>query len=115
MQEILSNLTPNQRFWLVIKFALAISLVESISQVNIKNKNILIGLMGYTIIVLILYNSYDYEGLGHMNLVWSCVSIIMCYLMGYLFFNESINIYTAGAIVFSLCAIYLAHRSDEES
>ena len=89
MREILSNLTPNQRFWLVIKFALVISFVESISQVNIKNKNLFIGLIGYFIIVFILYNAYNYEGLGHMNLVWSCVSIIMCYLMGYLFFEES--------------------------
>lgn len=113
MPEILSKLGPNDRFWLVIKFALVISLVESISQVNIKQKNVLIGLIGYTIIVFILYNSYNYEGLGHMNLVWSCVSILMCYFMGYLFFNESINVYTIGAMIFSICAIYLAHRSDE--
>lgn len=113
MTEILNNLSPNKRYWIVIKFAILISMIESLSQLSIKKKKLVYGIIGYTIIVFVLYNAYDYEGLGHMNLVWSCVSIIFCYIIGYLFFNEQINKYTLAAIIFSIIAIYLAHRSDE--
>jgi multidrug transporter EmrE-like cation transporter len=113
MTEILNNLNPNRRFWIVIKFAILISIIESLTQLNIKKKNLVYGIIGYSIIVFILYKAYDYEGLGHMNLVWSCVSIISCYIIGYIFFNEQINHYTLAAILFATTAIYLAHRSDE--
>ena len=114
MVEILNNLNPNQRFWIVIKFAILISIIETFSQYNVKNKNIFCGILGYSLIVLILYKAYNYEGLGHMNLVWSCVSIITCYAVGCVNFNENFNKYTVGAIFFAICSIYLAHRSDEK-
>jgi len=113
MPEILSNLKPNARFWVVIKFAILISIIESISQASIKGKKVIYGFIGYGIIVLILSNAYNYEGLGHMNLVWSCVSIITCYIIGCIGFKEPFNNYTIGAIFCALMAIYLAHRSDE--
>ena len=113
MPEILNNLKPNERFWIVIKFAIIISIIESIAQTNIKSKRLFIGMLGYIIIVLILYNAYNYEGLGHMNLVWSCISIIMCYLIGHFIFNESLNKYTFCSIILAILAIYFAHMSDE--
>ena len=113
MTEILNNLNPNERYWVVIKFAILISLIESLSQVSIKKKKLVYAIIGYSIIVFILYKAYDYEGLGHINLVWSCISIICCYIIGYMFFNEQINSYTLAAILFATIAIYLAHRSDE--
>ena len=113
MVEVLNDLVPNQRFWIVIRFAILISLIETFTQFTIKKRNIISGILGYSLIVLILYNAYNYEGLGHMNLVWSCVSIITCYIVGCVYLNEPFNKYTVGAIFFALCAIYLAHRADE--
>lgn len=113
MTEILSKLNPNARFWIVIRFALIISIIESLSQASIKGKRIIYGFIGYGIIVLLLSNAYNYEGLGHMNLVWSCVSIITCYIIGCIGFNEQFNKYTIAAILCAIMAIYLAHRSDE--
>lgn len=113
MAEILSHLRPNQRFWIVIQFALFISLVEVFAQFSLKSGNIWFGFIGYAIIAMILLKAYNYEGLGHMNLVWSCVSIIMCYIMGYLYFGEPANKYTFIAIIFAMLAIYFAHMSDE--
>lgn len=113
MPEILSNLNPNQRFWIVIKFAVIISVIESVAQANIKGKGLFVGMIGYIIIVLILYNAYNYEGLGHMNLVWSCISIITCYLIGHFVFKESFNKYTLCAIILAIGAIYFAHMADE--
>ncbi|NBP01273.1 MAG: hypothetical protein EBU90_14250 [Proteobacteria bacterium] len=113
MTEIISQLNPNQRFWIVIRFAIIISLVESVAQSSVKSGKWWIGVVGYAVIVYLLYDAYNYEGLGHMNLVWSCVSIIVCYAIGFLVFNEPFNRYTFAAVVSALCAIYLAHRSDE--
>jgi multidrug transporter EmrE-like cation transporter len=113
MPEIINNLDPNQRIWIVIGFALVISIIESFTQVNIKKKNIACGLIGYIIIVFVLYSSYNYEGLGHMNLIWSCISIITGYILGHIFFKETINKYSICAILLAILAIYISHLSDE--
>lgn len=113
MAEILSNLTPNKRFLIVIQFALIISLIEVFAQYHLKTENIIAGIVFYAIIALILFKAYKYEGLGHMNLVWSCVSIIMAYVVGSLFFGEPTNKYTVIAIIFAMLAILFAHFSDE--
>lgn len=111
--EILSNLTPNQRFWIVIRFALLISIIEVFSQYSLKNNKIIYGMIGYLCVALVLLQSYNYEALGHMNLVWSCISIIACYILGCVYMNEPFNKYTFVAIVLALGAIYFAHQSDE--
>jgi drug/metabolite transporter (DMT)-like permease len=113
MPEVISGLDPNKRFFIVIKFAILISLVEAFSQFNLKNNTFIFGILGYICVALILYNSYHYENMGHMNLVWSCTSIIICYIISHIFFNEHINKYTFYAIILAISAIYFAHRSDE--
>jgi multidrug transporter EmrE-like cation transporter len=113
--EIINKRSPNSRFWIVIRFALLICLAESFSQSTLKhNKYPALGFFGYLIVASLLYKSYEYENLGHMNLVWSCISIIAGYIIGYMLFNESANKYTFISIVLALTAIYTAHLSDEE-
>lgn len=113
MPEIINKLNPNERFHIVLKFAFLISLVEGFSQANLKNDKFTVGLIGYFCVAYILYQAYHYEGMGHMNLVWSCTSIIVCYIIGYVFYKESINKYTILAILLAILAIYFAHQSDE--
>ena len=113
MPEVLSGLNPNQRFHIVIKFAMLLSLVEAFSQAHLKNDTYYLGVLGYICIAYILYQSYHYEGMGHMNLVWSCTSIIICYLVSYVVYKEAINKYTIIAIALAIAAIYFAHQSDE--
>ena len=113
--EIIGNRTPNERFWIVIKFALVISIVEMFSQTILKHRKYpFLGICGYIIVALILYNSYNYEGMGHMNLVWSCASIIFCYAASFYCFGEKINNYTFVAISFAILSIYFSHLSDED-
>ena len=113
MSEKINNLNPNERFYLVILFGICISLVEAFSQYSLKSKNLIIGVIGYIIVSYILFNSYNYEALGHMNLMWSCISIVLCFIVGVFFFNEPFNRYTFSAVIFALIAIYLGHLSDE--
>lgn len=113
MAEILVNLNPNQRFWIVIRLAILISIIEAFSQFSLKNNNIVPGIIGYICVASVLLYSFRYEGLGHMNLVWSCISIIVCYILGCIYLKEPFNKYTFIAILLALGAIYFAHQSDE--
>lgn len=113
MPEVISGLNPNERFHTVLKLAILISLVEAFSQAQLKNDTFILGLLGYMCVAYILYQSYHYEGMGHMNLVWSCTSIIICYIISYVLYKEPINKYTLIAIFFAILAIYFAHQSDE--
>jgi multidrug transporter EmrE-like cation transporter len=107
-----------------ILLALAVSVSEAFGQYYIKScsdcnlkgskktyKRLVYGLMFYMILCIILYKSYTYTQLGHMNLVWSCISIILAFLSGYYFFGEELNGYTYLSIFFALCAIFSAHLS----
>lgn len=118
--EILDNKTPNQRFWVVIWIIVAITLVEACAQATLKTAHIKkntylipLGILFYATVAYLLYLVYRYEGLGHVNLVWSCASIIIAILIGCIFFKEPHNRYTYVAILLAFGAIYFAHRADE--
>lgn len=118
--EILDNKTPNQRLWIVIGIIVAITIVEACAQATLKTARakkmpylVPLGVAFYAIVALLLYLCYRYEGLGHVNLVWSCASIVIAVLIGCLFFNEPHNRYTYIAILLAFLAIYFAHRADE--
>lgn len=113
MTEKISGLNSNERFYLVIVFGICISLVEVFSQYSLKSNRLLVGLVGYIVVAYILFKSYNYEALGHMNLIWSCISIILCFIVGVFVFKEPFNKYTFMAVCFALIAIYLGHLSDE--
>lgn len=113
--EVLHNKNPNQRFYIVLRFALIISCIEMFSQTVLKHDRYpILGILGYIVLSIVLYNSYYYENMGHMNLIWSCISIISCYFVSHMFFGERINRYTLISIFFACIAIYTAHLSDEE-
>jgi multidrug transporter EmrE-like cation transporter len=114
MPEVIQHRSPNERLKIVLLFALMISLVEVYAQYSLKSRRVFFGVLGYIVVAMILLNSYNYEALGHMNLVWSCVSIIMCFVIGFFVFKEPFNKYTFLSVCFALIAIYLGHLSDEE-
>ncbi len=118
--EILDNKTPNQRFWIVIWIIVAITLVEACAQASLKIARlkklpylVVLGILFYAFIAALLYFLYKFDGLGHVNLVWSCASIIIAILIGCILFNEPHNKYTYIAVLFAFGAIYFAHRADE--
>jgi multidrug transporter EmrE-like cation transporter len=119
-QEIIQGLTPDKRFRIVIALVVAISFVECYAQYNLKKgkKNgdhncLIISFLLYGIICVLLYTSYQYEGMGHVNLMWSCISIIFAYIVGVFIFDEYINKYGYLALFFALLAIYFSHKNDE--
>ncbi len=121
--EILQGLNPNQRIRLVIPLVIAISFFECYAQYTLKkgrtegpgHKWMCLGsaAFAYAVVCYLLYTSYKYDGIGHVNLLWSCVSIIFAYAVGISFFGEHINKYGYTAILFACIAIYFSHLNDE--
>jgi multidrug transporter EmrE-like cation transporter len=119
-KEIIQGLLPNERFKIILILVVAISFIECYAQYNLRNgrknndKNCLIvSALLYGFICFLLYTCYKYDGMGHVNLMWSCVSITLAYTVGYIVFNEHINKYGIIAIGFALLAIYFSHLNDE--
>ena len=119
-KEIIQGLIPNERLKIILVLVVSISFIECYAQYNLRNgrKNnnvncLIISALLYGFICYLLYTTYQYEGMGHVNLIWSCLSITLAYLVGVFIFNEHINKYGIIAIGFALLAIYFSHLNDE--
>jgi multidrug transporter EmrE-like cation transporter len=107
---------------LILVFAVLIALFEAIAQSSLKfySKNrekqfdmlLFLGIGGYIMVSLFLFTSYKYEDMGHMNLIWSCMSIIIAFTMGNILFAEHLNGYSVAAIGLALSSIYCGYLSD---
>lgn len=119
--EVLAHKSPNQRFWIVLGFVVLITVTEVLGQTCLKTARakkqvwmLFLGFLIYIGVAFLLYCCYEYEGMGHTNLIWSCMSIILALLVGYYWFKEPFNKYNWVAIALAFGAIYFAHRGDEE-
>ncbi len=120
MPEVINKLIPDKRLPYVLIFALIISIIEASGQFFIKKSSelnkinyVFVGILFYSILCFVLYRSYFFENVGHMNLVWSCFSIILAFCIGYYKFDEPFNHYTVLAIIFACIAIIMSHYADE--
>ena len=110
----------NENFSKIINLILIIAIVETLSliclkegEINNKRHFILCGILGYIIVAYVLCKTLTFEGIGQVNLVWNCVTILTAFIAGHLIFNEKVNKYTFYAIVFAIIAIYLAQLSSD--
>lgn len=107
----------------IIAVVLFICLAEAIAQTCLRsarfsNKNkcglmILAGMLFYTLVAWMLYRAYGYSEMGHTNLIWSCLSIVVAFIIGKVLFGERMDQNIVIALFLALAAIYFAHRSDE--
>ncbi len=67
-----------------------------------------IGMLCYCIVGFLLYKVYSFEELGVTNLIWSCMSIIIAFIVGKMFFSERIKIHDIIAITLAIIAIIFA-------
>ncbi len=122
LHNIIKPILPDSGFGVVIVFAILIAFCEAVAQSSMKYYSldainhsdwiILIGVAGYIMVALLLLTSYRYEDMGHMNMTWSCISIIVAYSLGFLLFAETVNQYTIFSVMLALSAIYVGHLSD---
>ena len=125
LHKFVEPVLPEYKFGIVVVFAIIIAFCEAIAQCSMKyyaldraarsELIVLVGVAGYIMVALLLLTSYRYEDMGHMNMTWSCVSIITAYALGFLLFEEHINHYTIMSVALALSAIYVGQLSDEPS
>lgn len=99
----------------ILVVALVIAIAESIAQNNIKNSDhksllFIIGLSFYMVVGYLLHYAYHKFPLGKINVIWSCVSIILAITLRYLLYDEPFNIWYVLAIMFAISAIICSYQ-----
>lgn len=102
----------------LIMIAVAIAIIESVAQNCIKNSNkdnlsglFLMGLIVYIVVGYLLHYAYHKFPLAKVNVVWSSLSIILAMTLGYVLYNEPMNIWKLMAVLFATAAIYCSYKS----
>jgi multidrug transporter EmrE-like cation transporter len=109
-----------EQYKLLFQWILIISIIETFSMAVMKEstkqddkKELYIGMLGYAAIAYFLWKSLHYKGIGIVNLMWNCITLVTGFMIGYLLFEEKINRYTMLAMIFALMSIYFAYLSEK--
>jgi multidrug transporter EmrE-like cation transporter len=98
-------------------FAVLIAFVETCAQNMLKNTDkdddvqYIVGLFVYAIVGYLLHYTYQNFPLSKVNVIWSCLSIIIATSLGYLVYNENMNNLRILSIVLALGAVYCSYRA----
>lgn len=101
----------------VIIIALLIAIFEAIAQNFIKSsKNaetpiMFFGLSFYIIVGFLLHHAYHNYPLSRVNVTWSCISIILATTLGYVVYQEQMNLNNIISVICALIAVYFASRN----
>lgn len=124
MLFIMTDIINNIKTWMensivdeIILLAIFVAFVESFAQNTIKSSEhgslkFILGLAFYMIVGYILHYAYHKFPLGKMNVVWSCISIILAMFIGYLFYDEPMNNWNISSIVLAIAAVYCSYKAD---
>ncbi len=103
---------------IVIFSIIFITIFEGLAQSCLKQYNqeefnfyVIIALFCYTLICFLLLQCYKNNGyLGHVNLIWSCMSIIFIIGIGCLFFGEEFTSDDLMGVILAFGAIYFVNK-----
>jgi multidrug transporter EmrE-like cation transporter len=104
--------------WIIVLSIIFITIFEAMAQSCLKsyrnNNNYLylgVAILFYTVVCFLLINCYRNDGyLGEVNLMWSCMSIIIILIFGHVMFDEELTKNEVVAILLALGAIYFANQ-----
>jgi len=104
--------------WIIILSIVFITIFEALAQTCLKtyraNNNYMylgVAILFYTVVCFLLINCYRNDGyLGEVNLMWSCLSIIIILLFGHIAFDEELTKNEVIAILLAFAAIYFANQ-----
>ena len=101
-------------WFFALSMIMIISLVEMISQYMMKkDRRLVFGVIGYSLIAYILFRTLEYRGMGEVNLMWNVITTIMSAMIGYYYFKERTNRFTYYAILFAIIALYFNYLSEK--
>jgi multidrug transporter EmrE-like cation transporter len=98
----------------LIVFAIIIAFVEAYAQNNLKTSDnrYIIGLFVYIFVGYLLHYTYQNFPLSKVNVMWSCLSIILATTFGYLIYKESINSLKILSVLLAICAVYCSYKAE---
>ncbi len=71
------------------------------------------GLLFYSIVCYLLLKSYQYKGMGIVNMLWSGISVLVVLTGGYLFFGEEItNMDKLGVLFIMLGTVLVLYEGE---
>lgn len=102
----------------IIIFAMIAAIIETIAQNSLKNSHygsiyLILGLLFYVFVGYFLHYAYHHVALGRLNVTWSCISILIAFIIGYYLYDEKINKYNILSVIFALFGIYFAYLSSK--
>lgn len=118
---MLKNLLDNIHIWAdksivdeLLVFTVIISVVEAYAQNNLKNSNnkYIAGLIIYVFVGYLLHYTYQNFPLSKVNVIWSCLSIIIATTLGYLIYDENINSLKILAVLLAIGAVYCSYKAE---
>jgi multidrug transporter EmrE-like cation transporter len=95
----------------LILMTLLIVIIEQCAQNSLqKSTNLwdlyyILGLVCYILVGWVLHYAYNNYPTSKINVIWSCSSIILSILLGYILYNDTFSVYKIFAIIFSILAI----------
>jgi len=111
-------------WFFALSMVILIAIVEMTSQFmmkkgainkHIETKYLLYGIIGYLLIAYILWITFEYRGMGEINLMWNVVTTISSAYIGYHYFKERTNNYTLYAILFAVLALYFNYMASQST
>ena len=98
----------------IILIVIALALIEAIGQNMLRNgkgnTKLVFGLSIYILIGYLLHYSYQKFPLSKINVMWSCLSIILATILGYTLYNEAIGKNALLSIIFALLSIFFMYK-----
>jgi multidrug transporter EmrE-like cation transporter len=100
----------------IILIAILVALIESIAQNTIKSSShgsllFIFGLIIYSVVGYLLHYAYHKFPLGKMNVIWSCISILLAIGLGYFIYDEHLDSWAILAAIFAVSAVYCYYKS----
>jgi multidrug transporter EmrE-like cation transporter len=109
--------------YILLLIIVLISICELIGQSCLKYLNIhdaqyhyyLFGVFAYALVCWLLLQSYNYKGMGMVNVLWSGMSILVILTASIIMFNEQLTLYDKIGIVLILLGMFLVLIEDNQN
>ena len=107
----------------LILIIVLISICELIGQSCLKYLNIhdsqyqyyLFGVIAYAMVCYLLLQSYNFKGMGMVNVLWSGMSILVILTASIIMFNEQLSLFDKVGVMLILIGMFLVTLEDEQN
>jgi drug/metabolite transporter (DMT)-like permease len=102
----------NENLLSMVIISIVISIVEQIGQFSLRKSKTnfdyfyINGVIFYILVAMLFHYIYNNYNANKVNVIWSCISILLAVIIGSLYENEEITINKIIAVFFAILAIF---------